>query len=65
MSCKECPYKINSRHNSKFKGYVKKMFDSGIIKSENHTCHMIGNVWDEPNKKTVCIGSVENEKGCL
>lgn len=59
-SCKECPYKINTKHNSKFNSYVNKMFDSGIIQTKNHTCHMIGNVWDKPTEKTVCIGSLKN-----
>lgn len=58
-NCKECPYKVKSEHNSRFPDYVKKMYDSGIIKSKEHTCHMLGNVWDKPNDKTKCIGSVK------
>jgi hypothetical protein len=59
-SCKECPYKVKSQHNHKFPQYVDKMFNSGLITSKKHTCHMIGNVWDKPAEKTVCIGSINN-----
>jgi hypothetical protein len=61
-SCKECPYKIDSHHNKKFPEYVDKMFNSGFLKTSTHTCHMIDNVWDEPNEKTVCIGSLKKLK---
>lgn len=56
-SCKECPYKVKSEHNIKFPEYVKKMYDSGIIKSKEHTCHMLGNVWEDPTDEKVCVGS--------
>jgi len=60
-SCIECPYKVKSEHNNKFPLYVDKMFNSGLIKTKSHTCHMIGNVWNEPTEKTICIGSLKNE----
>ncbi len=60
-SCKECPYKIDSQHNKKFPEYVEKMFNSGLIKTKKHSCHMIDNVWNEPNEKTVCIGSLNKK----
>ena len=60
-SCKECPYKVKSKHNQKFIEYVDKMFKSGLIKTKKHTCHMKGNVWSDPTEKTVCIGSIKNE----
>lgn len=50
-----------SEHNKKFPEYVDKMFNAGVIKTKNHTCHMIDNVWNDPTEKTVCIGSIENE----
>lgn len=57
-SCKECPYKVKSEHNQKFPDYVDRMLKAGVIKSNTHTCHMKGNVWQEPTEKTVCVGSL-------
>lgn len=57
-SCKECPWKVNSNHNRNFRKSVDKMYTSGIIKSKQHTCHMISNVWDNPTPNRVCIGSL-------
>jgi hypothetical protein len=60
--CKECPYIIKNKHNEKFSNYVDKMFNSGIIKSKKHNCHMKGNVWSKTSKDTICIGSVLENK---
>jgi len=56
-NCKECPYKVKSEHNSRFPSYVDKMFKLGRLESKEHTCHMVGNVWDKPTEKSVCVGS--------
>ncbi len=59
--CEECPYKVKSSHNDKFVGYVNKMFESKMIESKKHTCHMKGNVWSKPTKENVCVGSLKNK----
>ena len=60
-SCMECPYKIKSKHNESFKGYVGVVEKYGKIKDGIHACHMItSDVWGYKGDITddnVCIGS--------
>lgn len=60
--CKECPHRVNSQHNTKFKTWVNNLTEQGIIKEGKHRCHMIDakNLWVEPTEENVCIGSIEN-----
>lgn len=64
--CKECPWIKESKHNEKFKGWVKSLTEKGIIENE-HRCHMIDTkgLWSKPTEKNICLGKLyvlEKEK---
>ena len=61
-SCKECPWKVDSIHNKKWKNWIQNLVDSGWRKNKVHNCHMIAPVWDKITEKTKCQGSCENQQ---
>ena len=61
--CKECPWKINSLHNSNMISNIERFVKSGIKEDTSHKCHMIDhNIWSKPDDSNICIGSISNFK---
>ena len=60
--CKECPWTVNTNHNTKMINNIHRLVENGSLKSKQHRCHMIStDLWAETNDKNICIGSKINK----